>query len=94
MIDWIRENEVLLWCLGAFSVVSVALAIFLTPWASSLMSSDYFMPERDRLIMLVNAGAPFRASLMFSDDHGATWTDPRPIHPGWPTDLRGCRSGL
>jgi len=65
---------------------------------SSAVPYITFMPERDRLIMLVNAGAPFRASLMFSDDHGATWTDPRPIHPGGPTDLavglvylgRGC----
>ena len=48
MIDWIRENEALLWGLGAFSAVSVALAIFLTPWAISLMSPDYFMPGRDR----------------------------------------------
>ena len=46
MIDWIRENEVLLWSLGTFSVVSVALALFLTPWAISLMSPDYFMPGR------------------------------------------------
>ncbi len=48
MIDWIRENEALLWGLGAFSAVSVALAIFLTPWAISLMSPDYFMPGRAR----------------------------------------------
>jgi len=34
-----------------------------------------YMPEKDRLIMAVNSGG---ATLIFSDDRGARWTDPRP----------------
>lgn len=48
MIEWFRDNEALLWFLGAFSAVSVVAAIFLTPWAISFLSADYFMPGRDR----------------------------------------------
>jgi len=48
MIEWFRDNEALLWVLGIFSAVSVVVAIFLTPWAISLLSPDYFMPGRDR----------------------------------------------
>ncbi|HJM63457.1 MAG: hypothetical protein CMN05_08885 [Roseibacillus sp.] len=48
MIEWFRDHEALLWFLGVFSAVSVVMAIFLTPWAISLLSADYFMPGRDR----------------------------------------------
>ena len=48
VIEWLRANEALLWALGALSVGSVVVAIFLTPWAISLMAADYFMPDRDR----------------------------------------------
>lgn len=48
MFEWVRENEALLWFLVAFSVASMVLALFLTPWAVSRMSTDYFMPDRDR----------------------------------------------
>ena len=40
-----------------------------------------YMPEKDRLLILVTAGENPCPSLMFSDDHGATWTDPKPMHP-------------
>ncbi len=49
MTEWFRDNEILLWFLGAFSAVSVVAAIFLTPWAISFLSADYFMPGRDRI---------------------------------------------
>ncbi len=49
MIEWFRDNETLLWFLGAFSAVSVVAAIFLTPWAISFLSADYFMPGRGRI---------------------------------------------
>ena len=48
MIDWVRENESLVWFLVVFSVCSVVIAMFLTPWAVSQMRADYFMPDRDR----------------------------------------------
>ena len=47
MIEWLSDNESLLWFLGAFSAVSLVMATFLTPWAISLVSADYFMPNRD-----------------------------------------------
>ena len=37
-----------------------------------------YMPENDRLLMLVGCDYPHRAHVMTSDDHGANWTDPRP----------------
>jgi len=39
-----------------------------------------FMPEKDRLLMLVGCDTPHRAMLMFSSDHGATWSEPKPLH--------------
>ncbi len=38
-----------------------------------------YMPEKDRLLMLVNCDYPHIPYIMTSDDHGATWTDPRPV---------------
>ena len=48
IVEWLGENETLLWLLGSFSAVSVVAAIEFTPWAISLMSADYFMPDRIR----------------------------------------------
>ena len=39
-----------------------------------------YMPENDRLLMLVGVGTPLMAMAIFSDDHGATWTEPRYVH--------------
>jgi len=40
-----------------------------------------YMPEQRRLAMLINCGvAPHRPHLIFSDDDGATWTDPKPVN--------------
>jgi len=38
-----------------------------------------YMPEKDRLLMLVSGDFPLRPMIMASDDHGATWSDPRRI---------------
>jgi len=38
-----------------------------------------YMPEKDRLLMLVGCDYPHHAMVLTSDDHGATWTDPRPV---------------
>jgi hypothetical protein len=32
-----------------------------------------YMPEKDRLLMLVNCDYPHHAEMLFSDDHGASW---------------------
>ena len=38
-----------------------------------------YMPEKDRLLMLVGCDYPHHAMVLTSDDHGANWTEPRPI---------------
>ncbi len=37
-----------------------------------------YMPEKDRLLMLVGCDYPHHAMVLTSDDHGAVWTEPRP----------------
>ena len=41
-----------------------------------------YMPEKDRLLMLVGCDYPHRAFVLTSDDRGATWTVPRPARVG------------
>jgi len=38
-----------------------------------------YMPEKDRLLMLVGCDYPHHAMVLTSDDQGATWTPPRPV---------------
>jgi hypothetical protein len=38
-----------------------------------------YMPEKDRLLMLVGCDYPHRAMLTESDDHGVTWSPVRPV---------------
>ena len=45
MIEWLKEYESVLTLLGLFSGGSVVLALFLTPWALSSISAEYFLPE-------------------------------------------------
>jgi len=37
-----------------------------------------YMPEKDRVLMLVGCDYPHHAEVLFSDDRGATWSQPRP----------------
>ena len=37
-----------------------------------------YLPEKNRLLMLVGCDYPHRAFVLTSDDRGANWTDPRP----------------
>ncbi len=37
-----------------------------------------YMPEKDRLLMLVGCDYPHHAEVLFSDDRGARWSDPKP----------------
>ena len=37
------------------------------------------MPEKDRVLMLVGCDYPHHAEVLFSDDHGATWSSPRRV---------------
>lgn len=37
-----------------------------------------YMPEKDRLLMLVGCDYPHHPEVLFSADHGATWSPPKP----------------
>ena len=41
-----------------------------------------YMPEKDRLMMLVNCDYPHHAEVLFSDDRGASWSSPKPVFVG------------
>ena len=38
-----------------------------------------YLPEKDRICMLVSCDYPHQPMVLFSDDHGATWGEPRPV---------------
>ena len=37
-----------------------------------------YLPEKDRLLLLVNCDYPHHAEVLFSDDRGTTWSSPKP----------------
>jgi len=37
-----------------------------------------YLPEKDRLLMLVSCDYPHHAEILFSDDRGASWSSPKP----------------
>ena len=39
-----------------------------------------YMPEKDRVLMLVSCDVPHQAMVLTSDDRGATWSEPRFVH--------------
>ena len=41
-----------------------------------------YMPERDRVVMLVSCDYPHQAMVLSSDDRGATWSTPNFVHLG------------
>ena len=52
-----------------------------------------YMPEKDRLLMLVMWGQERKNGVLTSDDHGATWTKPKYIGDGWGIDLTYLGNG-
>ena len=38
-----------------------------------------YLPEKDRICMLVSCDYPHQPMVLFSDDHGTTWGEPRPV---------------
>jgi hypothetical protein len=66
-------------------IVSAQWQLRTTPHTVSMPYLVY-MPEKDRLLMLVYRDRnPSHAATSFSDDHGATWSGPRYVH----TDAEG-----
>ena len=39
-----------------------------------------YIPEKDRVLMLVSCGNPHQAVILASDDHGVTWSEPGYVH--------------
>ena len=39
-----------------------------------------YIPEKDRVLLMVSCGNPHQAVISTSDDHGATWSEPRYMH--------------
>lgn len=56
------------------------LTILSEPW-NRVVAVPYivYMPERDRLLMLVGCDYPHHAEVLYSDDRGATWTAPKRV---------------
>ncbi len=38
-----------------------------------------YLPEKNRIVMLVSCGIPHQAMILYSDDMGKTWTDPKRV---------------
>lgn len=47
-----------------------------------------YLPEKDRLLMLVSCDYPHRPLVLTSDDHGTSWNQPQPILPDEPAHAR------
>jgi len=47
-----------------------------------------YMPEKDRLLMLVSCDYPHRPFVLSSEDHGTTWSEPKLVLPGDTTSSR------
>ena len=39
-----------------------------------------YIPEKDRVLMMVSVGVPHQAVILASDDRGATWSEPTYVH--------------
>ena len=56
-----------------------------------------YLPERDRIAMLLNVDIPLQAVIVTSDDQGATWSVPRYVREGTaggPGNLSAIGTGL
>lgn len=55
-----------------------------------------YVPEKDRVVMSVNSGQPQNCVVLWSDDHGDTWSEPQPVRTdqvGAP-ELTGLSAGI
>ena len=62
------------------TAVPARLQIVTEPW-NRVVAVPYivYMPEKDRVLMLVGCDYPHHPEVLFSDDHGATWSEPRRV---------------
>ncbi len=63
--------------------VPAQFQIVTEPW-NRVVAVPYiaYAPEKDRVLMLVSCDYPHQAMLLYSDDHGATWSAPEFMHLG------------
>lgn len=50
LLEWVREHDTLMWCLGAFSVLTVVGTPVVVGWLVARLPSDYFSAPRRRAI--------------------------------------------
>jgi hypothetical protein len=62
------------------------------PWNGENAQMPYlvYLPEKDRLVMLIECGQPIHSALISSDDHGQTWSPRRWLS----VDAAGRPSGV
>ncbi len=62
------------------------------PWQGENAQMPYlvYMPEKDRLLMLVECRQPIQTAFITSDDHGQTWSDRKWMS----TDAKGRPNGV
>jgi len=60
-----------------------ALGQIITERWNRIIRAPYmvYLPEQDRLLILASCDFPLRPMILSSDDHGATWTEPKVTHP-------------
>ena len=77
---------------GASVVVSAERQLISEPWQGENAQMPYlvYMPEKDRLLMLVECRQPIQTAFITSDDHGRTWRDRRWMS----TDVKGEPNGV
>ena len=46
VLEWIRDNDTMLWALGAASVVTFVGTLIVVPWIVVRLPADYFSSER------------------------------------------------
>ncbi len=84
--DWQAHNVEQLYGEAAVKQLPAQRQIVTESWNKIVRNPTLcYMREQDRLLMVVNRDYPEMATLIFSDDHGATWTQPRWAH----TDAKG-----
>jgi hypothetical protein len=46
MLEWLRGQEILLWWMGAFSVLTFVISLIVIPMAVARIPTDYFIRDR------------------------------------------------
>ena len=78
--QWNPHNVRFLNKAGHETAVPAKMQIVSEPWNRvAVVPYMVYMPEKDRVLMLVGCDGPHHAEVLSSDDHGRTWSAPRRI---------------